>query len=285
MGVYQQIKEKFIMKNAREDWIGYRDQLTDLIIKRMSETSSRSVAVVGAGRCCDIDLGRIVLKADKTFLLDIDRDAMQEAVGSLPSELRKKAEPKTISLTGIEEKDLSFFCDDMITFVRMHGRTLSLDLVRKKLMSGLDVLEDKLVRKEEDLLGILPEASADMILCSGVCSQLFSVLSFFIRSLIHSLPELLPEAAVLEEEANVRIREMDEQVILVIDRALCKAARRVVIFGNEFLPKHPVEGAHQCIWDIRNRLLPEEIHLTWDFNPAEGISYDMLLQICNVYDK
>ena len=34
MGVHQQIREKFIMRNARSDWAAYRDQLTNLVISR-----------------------------------------------------------------------------------------------------------------------------------------------------------------------------------------------------------------------------------------------------------
>ncbi len=375
MGVYHQIKDKFIMQNARADWASYRAQLTDLILQMYPET----VMIVGAGRCNDIDLGKLVgagVGGDndidrgglastgagrcddidpgrrmgegvrRVVLLDVDTDGMQEAAASLPEEQRSKLELRTSSLTGISEDDMEAFCDRMLSYVRSAGRDLSVNSVRGELMSSMDMMESKLdseqkgrldselnrewdhekesrgnseregeqesrqeskqeskreskqESKQEDNLereqkskpadGVpvskasVPESRQDIVICCGVHSQLFSTLSFFVRSLIHSLHDILPGVDVLEGEASERIRRMNDQVIPGINRALYNAAGKCVIFGNEFMPEHPVEGAHQCILDVREHYRPEEAHLTWEFNKAEGISYDMLIQICRV---
>ena len=363
MGVYHQIKDKFIMRNARADWASYRDQLTDLILQMYPET----VMIVGAGRCNDIDLGRLVsVGAERcndndpgrrmsegvrrVVLLDVDTDGMQEAAASLPEEQRSKLELRTGSLTGISEDDMEAFCDRMLSYVRSAGRDLSVEYVRRELMEGMNVLESKLragpdigrdsrpdigrdsrldggldseresekenrsdsereseqeskqeSKQESGLDGELesgqenepaegvsaidalyPESCSDIVVCCGVHSQLFSTLSFFVRSLIHSLQDILPGVDVLEGEVSERIRRMNDQAIPGINRTLYKAAGKCVIFGNEFMPEHPVEGAHQCILDVREHYRPEEAHLTWEFNKAEGITYDMLIQICRV---
>ena len=290
MGVYHQIKDKFIMRNARADWASYRDQLTDLILQMYPET----VMIVGAGRCNDIDLGRLVsVGAERcndndpgrrmsegvrrVVLLDVDADGMQEAAASLPEEQRSKLELRTGSLTGISEDDMETFCDRMLSYVRSTGRDLSVEYVRRELMEGMDNLKGVLA---SDM--IFPEDHPDLVVCCGVHSQLFSTLSFFVRSLLHSLKDILPGVDVLEGEVSERIRRMNDQVIPGINRTLYKAAGKCVIFGNEFMPEHPVEGAHQCILDVREHYRPEEAHLTWEFNKAEGITYDMLIQICRV---
>ena len=351
MGVYHQIKDKFIMRNARADWASYRDQLTDLILQMYPD----SVMIVGAGRCNDIDLGRLVSAGAercndndpgrrmsdgvrRVVLLDVDTDGMQEAAAYLPEEQRSKLELRTGSLTGISEDDMETFCDRMLSYVRSAGRDLSVEYVRGELMEGMDVLESKLRAgpdigrdsrldggldseresekenrsdieresergsgqegKQEDGLdrekkskpadGVLAsdmifhEDHPDLVVCCGVHSQLFSTLSFFVRSLIHSLQDILPGVDVLEGEVSERIRRMNDQVIPGINRTLYKAAGKCVIFGNEFMSEHPVEGAHQCILDVREHYRPEEAHLTWEFNKAEGITYDMLIQICRV---
>ena len=319
MGVYHQIKDKFIMRNARADWASYRTQLTDLILQMYPET----VMIVGAGRCNDIDLGRLVGAGAercndndpgrrmsegvrRVVLLDVDTDGMQEAAVSLPEEQRSKLELRTGSLTGISEDDMETFCDRMLSYVRSAGKDLSVEYVRRELMEGMDVLESKLragpdigrdsrldggldsERENEPAEGVsamdalYPESCSDIVVCCGVHSQLFSTLSFFVRSLIHSLQDILPGVDVLEGEVSERIRRMNDQVIPGINRTLYKAAGKCVVFGNEFMPEHPVEGAHQCILDVREHYRPEEAHLTWEFNKAEGITYDMLIQICRV---
>ena len=93
MSVYQQIKDKFIMKNAWDDWTSYRDQLTDLVIGHLMETQSQestpaSIMIIGAGRCNDIDLQRLVASAENVLLLDLDMEAMHEAVMALPERCR-----------------------------------------------------------------------------------------------------------------------------------------------------------------------------------------------------
>ena len=319
MGVYHQIKDKFIMRNARADWASYRDQLTDLILQMYPET----VMIVGAGRCNDIDLGRLLSTGAercndndpgrrmsegvcRVVLLDVDTDGMQEAAASLSEEQRSKLELRTGSLTGISEDDMEAFCDRMLSYVRSAGRDLSVEYVRRELMEGMDMLESKLragpdigrdsrldggldsERENEPAEGVsemdalYPESCSDIVVCCGVHSQLFSTLSFFVRSLIHSLQDILPGVDVLEGEVSERIRRMNDQVIPGINRTLYKAAGKCVIFGNEFMSEHPVEGAHQCILDVREHYRPEEAHLTWEFNKAEGITYDMLIQICRV---
>ena len=73
------------------------------------------------------------------------------------------------------------------------------------------------------------------VISCGVCSQFFSTLSFFIRSLLHSLQEILPGVEAMEDEVNERIHRMDDHVIPIINRGLRKAARTAVIFGNQYI--------------------------------------------------
>ena len=97
MGVYQQIREKFITKNAWEDWADYRRKLTNLILR----TEPESIMIIGAGRCNDIDLGSVTARVDRAVLLDMDKEAIQDATASLPKELRDKVSCIMVSLTGI----------------------------------------------------------------------------------------------------------------------------------------------------------------------------------------
>lgn len=278
MSVYQQIKDKFIMRNAWEDWASYRLQLTDIILGQ----EPKCVMIVGAGRCNDIDLKRLSDSAEKVICVDVDDEAMRAAAVRLPEALQQKVECRCVSLTGISEADLESFCDTMLMFARAKGKDLTLDYFRTQMIDGLDVLKDKLIRSEEELLEFLPKDSADVSVCAGVHSQLFSTLSFYIRSLIGSLYDIIPNVGSLEAEAGGVICDMNSRVIPIINNALCHTAKRAVIFGNENCPDHPVEGASQCIANVRGYLKPVEKQLEWDFNRAEGIRYDMLIQICDM---
>ena len=277
MSIYQQIKEKFIMKNAREDWAPYRTELTEMILDRDPE----SVMIIGAGHCNDIDLCRIAAAAGRVILLDIDKEATAGAVNMLPEDLRDKVTCKEASLTGISEDDMEGFCDRLMEHAREAGKCHQTEIFREALLTEIDTLEEKLICKEKDLNDLIPKEAAEVVVCCGVCSQLFSSLSFYIRSLLYSLEDILPGVALLEEAFHERIRRMNERIIPAINRAIYKAAGKTAIFGNENMPEAPVEGAYQCIMDVRGAFSPEERHLVWSFNKAQGITYDMLIQICD----
>ena len=278
MSIYQSIKDKFIMKNAWEDWALYRSQLTDLIL----EQNPKSVMIIGAGRCNDYDLRKISSATEKVVLSDVDEDAMKSAVMKLPDDLQKKVECRVISLTGITENDLEIFCERMLMLARTKGRELTLDYFGEQMLSCLEELQESLIQNETDLLKLLPENSEDLLVCCGVHSQLFSTLSFFLRSLISSLNAILPDVSSLESDADKKIRDMNDQTIPIINNVLRRAAGKTLIIGNEYNPGSPVEGAEQCISEVRRVMNPVEKHLLWQFNPSEGIVYDMLIQVCSI---
>lgn len=281
MSFYQQVKEKFILTNAWEDWASYRSHLTDIIL----ENNPKSLMLIGAGRCNDVDLLRISLGCDSVVCIDTDSDAVCAAISKLPDKLQENVSFKEVSLTGIDESDLEHFCNEIIGIIRLEGRNLTDDRLRKHLFSGIESLKDKMFGSEEKLSEKLQDKSVDTVVCCGVHSQLFSTLSFFIRSLISSLGEILQNPEGLENEIYEMIRKMNRDIIPIINRSIYRTARETIIIGNEFSPDNPVEGASQCISQVRSNLNPIEIHLKWEFNRAEGIIYDMLIQICNVRSR
>ena len=285
MSVYQQIKEKFIMKNAWKDWEEYRSQLTDIIL----ETNPESICIIGAGRCNDIDLLRILNTAERVICMDVDYESMLSGTVNLPQNLRQKLELKAISLTGITEQVMERFCNEMLVFVRAGGKNLSYESIREYMLKSIRELEDKMIQNEYALQDILlpqkvdrPESLADVIVCSGVHSQLFSLLSFFLRSFINSIQEIVPDIHEAETEIHKEIRRMNDRIIPLINNSLLSVTGKTVIFGNEYNPQNPVEGAYQCILDVRDRMNPVEKHLIWDFNPIEGIRYEMLIQAVDI---
>ncbi len=286
------------MKHAREDWAKYRTQLSEMIL----DMNPESVMIVGAGRCNDIDLARLTEALDMVVLLDVDSEAMNAAVKLIPEKERAKVECVETSLTGISEEDMERLCEGLLNYARTTGRNLTYDGFRERLMAELDRLSESMIQSEEELLKSMVQSKAelmrrmnkneeelperfqrekvDVLVCSGVHSQLFSMLSFFIRSVISSLADIIPDAKSLEEEAGRRIHDMNNRIIPIINSVLYRNASKAVIFGNEYMPESPVEGAHQCILNVRDNYSPIERTLEWEFNREAGVKYDMLIQIC-----
>ena len=290
--ILNDIKNKFRLVNAYEDWKDYRLLLTDTAIEAGGGDSTKTLSVIGAGCCNDIDIRRLSAAFEKIYLVDCDTEALGEAArksreefcgalvvaGSCDYDV-DKIDLKPISLTGIYEADVSAYFEDTLTALREHGSKLNYEVFKEIFTSKLEVLFEKLITNEKDLADQLPHS--DIILCNGVCSQLFSMISFFIRSVAGSIPDsLFRDAIQAADIVEQKLKNASEAVIPVICKALLKSAN-CVIFGNEYNKDHPVEGAQCCIDTLRQSdSIVNDIEATWSFNRHENVEYNMLLQIC-----
>ncbi|MCR5702151.1 MAG: hypothetical protein K6G76_08420 [Lachnospiraceae bacterium] len=278
----EELKKKFTMTNAADDWTEFRGNLTSLVSHYGTLNGSKKLAIVGAGRCNDLCLVRLLDTYENIVMIDNDSEAMKEAVKDMPVNYLNRIECKEFSITGLYVEDIDRFCLDLFSFVKNAGYSLNMEMYQKHIISGLDRLDEQLIKTPDRIVHVL--GGADVIVCNGVFSQLFSMLLFFISSLSVSIAEsLLPDAEDAIALAEKKLSMISDKVIPIINDALFEAAKDFVIYGNEYDEKRPVEGAHQCIQDIRTRYEDViEEHLDWNFNRKQGVMYDMLISVCNV---
>ena len=279
--ILQEIKKKFELVNAYEDWKDYRQLLTDIVIAACGDDNSKTLAVIGAGYCNDIDLKSLCRHFKEILLVDCDSEALFKVLNGLGDEDAKKVILRPASLTGIEESDLSEFFNDTLTELRKSGKYLTCGEFEEILMTRLDRFLSKIYTTEDEVIKALPRA--DIAVCNGVCSQLFSIVSYFIRSVAAGIPETLFKGALdVADRAELKLKISNNVVVPAIVNAIINMTGECVIFGNENSPKHPVEGAYQCIEAVKKSgCLIKEYEAKWNFNRKHNIEYNMLLQICN----
>lgn len=277
--ILDDIKQKFRLPDAYEDWREYRQLLTDTVIECGNGDQSKTIAIIGAGRCNDIDLKALCRHFEIITLVDCDSDAMNEAVAKLTDDEAKRVEINSTSLTGINETDINLYFESVLSAVRNQGYKLTYDSFEEIILSELEIFKDKLPTSYEILIKELPKR--DIVLCNGVFSQLFSAISFFVRSVAGSIPDSLFTGAMqAADRLEQELKSMNNVVIPVICKALIQSANDYVIFGNECLKTDPVEGAGQCIEAVRNSgRTVKEFECLWDFNRREKVTYNMLIQV------
>ena len=277
--ILDDIKQKFRLPDAYEDWREYRQLLTDTVIECGNGDQSKTIAIIGAGRCNDIDLKALCRHFEIITLVDCDSDAMNEAVAKLTDDEAKRVEINSTSLTGINETDLNLYFESVLSAVRNQGYKLTYDSFEEIILSELEIFKDKLPTSYEILIKELPKR--DIVLCNGVFSQLFSAISFFVRSVAGSIPDSLFTGAMqAADRLEQELKSMNNVVIPVICKALIQSANDYVIFGNECLKTDPAEGAGQCIEAVRNSgRTVKEFECLWDFNRREKVTYNMLIQV------
>lgn len=278
--ILQDIKQKFRLVNAYEDWKDYRQMLTDMVIDLTRGDKVKTVALIGAGYCNDIDINRLCGQYKEIILADCDSEALDKVFHGLVEEDADKVILKPISITGITESDVSVFFTDTLTRLQGRGKYLTCNEFEDILMINLDRLLGKMYITEDEVMKVLPQA--DITVCNGVCSQLFSVISYFIRSVAASIPEALFKGAMdVADRAEQRLKSKNDMIIPAIVNAILNSAGDYVIFGNEYSKERPVEGAYQCIEAVaKSGHVIKECKATWSFNRNENIEYQMLLQVC-----
>ncbi len=277
-----ELKKKFTMSDAAADWAEYRENLTSLVSHYGTLNDSKKLAIVGAGRCNDLGIVRLLDTYENIVMIDNDSAAMKEAVKDMSVDYLNRIECKEFSITGLYEEDIDRFCLNLLSFVKNAGNTLNMEMYRQCIISELDRLDEQMIKTPDKIVSTL--SGADVIVCNGVFSQLFSMISFFISSLSFSVAEsILPDAMKVVTLAEKKISIISDKVIPIINEALFETATDFVIYGNEYDEGRPVEGSHQCIQDIRVRYEDViEEHYNWNFNKKQGVTYDMLISICNV---
>ncbi len=277
--ILDDIKQKFRLPDAYEDWREYRQLLTETVIECAKGDNSKTIAIIGAGRCNDIDLKGLCWHFESITLVDCDSTAMNEAVSKLTGDEAKRVEINNTSLTGINETDLNLYFERVLLAVRNEGYSLTYDSFGEIILSELEIFKDKLPTSYEILIKELPKR--DIVLCNGVFSQLFSTISFFVRSVAGSIPDSLFTGAMqVADRLEQELKSMNNAVIPVICKALIQSANDYVIFGNEYLKADLVEGAGQCIEAVRNSgRTVKEFECLWDFNRREKVTYNMLIQV------
>ena len=291
------VRQEFNIPDAFENWRVYREKVTDLILAHPAEGSGtagaaeetgkaeemeeKSLLVLGAGRCCDIDLGRLRGTFSKVVLVDTDLSAMRETLRRYGLEADPGVQLRKVSVTGIGEEDTAQFADTLFRYVCAWQGLMTEEEYRQTALGLLDRMEEKLFSSPEDFRPVFPE-QYDTVACFGLHSQLFSLLSRIYRVITANVSEQLFGGRPLDEtQFHDRIRRWNAALIPLLDRAMLTAAKRHLTVGCEYSPGAPVEGAFQCLRDFEV-LAPdaERVLLRWPFDPARGKEYEVLAVSC-----
>ena len=300
MSIFESIKNEFRIPDAYENWSSYRKALTDIIIGNdMIEKNhtknkegyidgdtlcNRSIAILGAGPCNDIDLLRVHEEYKQITLMDVDDKGMQDALDRYGLRHSSGISLKAVSLTGLTDEITESFFNRLYLYIVDRGKNLTeADFQERTLMEFKEV-EDKLYKNTRDFSMVLPEAAYDTVVSVGLHSQLWSVLSYSWHILAGNVSEqLLGGRPVDPDPFHDHLRDVDDTFIPMMNTAILQASKHRVLFSSEYDPNNPSEGAWQCIKDVRKRYTGGEIELMestleWPFFPEQRRKYTMLIQ-------
>ena len=290
MNIFESIKNEFSIPDAYTNWKNYRRELTDMILRSeeregiSSENDHKTLAILGAGPCNDLNLNRLAKHFSHIDLIDLDSESVRVGVRHQGQEHCHKIHIKEGTLTGVTKEMTERFFNRLYMYLVEKGRTLTeADFIRRSL-EEFEILEKSIRKSPEDFGVILPEKSYDMVVAAGLHSQLWSILSYSWHILAGNVSEqLLGGRPVDPDPFHDHLRDVDDTFIPLMNTAILQASKHRVLFSSEYDPNNPSEGAWQCIKDVRKRYTGGEIELMestleWPFFPEQRRKYTMLIQ-------
>ena len=261
MNLYDQLLGLQVIEDAYLEWRTYRKQLTDFIIQEAK--GNESIAILGAGRCNDIDLKRILAYFNEVTLVDKDKKAMEVGIC--------KHEIVNLNHIGMSEEDYRVYAYILIKEVRKLGMNTNVHELAKVALKALEWLEEKVEKINIDL----GRACYETTVVVGVHSQLLSMLEWIWHIILQTIKQ---------DESCVRaqIIRMNEKYIRRFNDLLIGATKKRMIIGCEkerIGRSGSIQGAVQSMDDLNRRMrcgeisLLNETQLEWEFNKKQGIVY------------
>lgn len=271
--LYHKLNNMLNLPNAYEEWEDYRNKVTNYIIEHSEK--GRSIAILGAGRCNDIDLK--AFKEHFSFITLFDRDevAMKEALVRYGLENDPDVDIQVCDFVGISDNDYSSYADLMITEMNKKGKETDLDVVAPLMLEKLDQIFEK-TRSHESNIGI---QQYDYAVALGLHSQLLNMLVWIWAVGLSNIGKT-------ERSVEDKIKKEDLYQVKKLNDDINMLVRKGFFIGCEMSRigmKGGVEGALQAMADINKR---NEKHLLkilnaatlmWPLNKKENISYQMCL--------
>lgn len=273
MNLYDQLLQLQVIHNAYTMWANYRKQLTDYLIQHTQEGSS--LAILGAGRCNDLDLKKLATHFKTITLIDKDEGALKEGLTLYELEHSPNVLTKEVDFVGITSKDYRHYADTLVNKVRESGMNTNIEDLASTGQAYLEYLFNKTLRLPLDL----GEELYDYTVILGVHSQLISMLEWIWRIILETINQD-------EETVRDTLMYMNDAAVQKLNEAVFKVTRDTLFMGfeKERLGRvGTIQGAIQGVEDIESRIKREKVkcvdllHIQWPFNEAEGVSFNMAL--------
>lgn len=271
--LYRKLSDMLIFPNAYEEWADYREKVTDYIIEHSEE--GRSIAILGAGRCNDLDLAKLKKHFSFISLFDRDEEGMTEALKRYGLEDDPDVDIVVRDFVGISDEDYAEYADLMIKELNKKGRDTDLEDVAPLMIEKLEEIFKK-TREHQADIGI---QQYDYATALGLHSQLLNMLVWIWAVGLSNIgkSEKTVEERIKQEDLY-QVKKMNDDINMLVRKGFflgCEMSR----LGT----KGGVEGALQAMGDINKRnekkllKINNAATITWPLNQKENIIYQMCL--------
>lgn len=272
--LYDQLKETMYIPGAYDKWQQYRQEVTGIILE---ECHCKSVLIVGAGNCNDIDIKEISECFESVTLFDRSYNGIEDS--NIIADSYDNVTYVTGDILGISDDSYRRLCQDVQEYIAINMDGFSMKALADKYITLISDIY-------KNVMPIIPfkTDSFDMVVCIGVHSQINNMLAWMWEAY---------ESALGQQDVRVHqyISRENDRIIKDFNDKLFDIAKKHIVIGAEQGRKGikgAVEGAHQCILDVQRRINEYsyiDVNLSvidWPFDVERDIVYQMLIASVDV---
>ena len=295
-----EIFDRFTKRSSKDDeyndWEGYRDQLTEFVIRNTDPGSS--LLILGAGKCNDLDLKKLAEHCGSIVLSDYRPETAEEAFRQYGLESSDRLRFAESDYVGITDEDYISYTDLLIRIMEKL-RDCPEDSLEDAAGRELHDLRDELERiygdneaYEIDLGGGI----YDNAVIAGVHSQLnnsFRGIFQYARKDIEDSGGTVRFAEELNAAVFETTRKHTVDLVRRFNKAVFSSVRNGVIYGNEkriiYVPtgeESPVigtvDGARQAIEEAEGYAAADQMGCLWPLSRRRNIKFEMDIRYIDV---
>lgn len=276
MTLYDTLVENQYMENAYFDWKEYRESLTLYLKEQIPK--GRTVAILGAGMCNDIDLDLLIDHVKELFLVDKMKINHVDIFSHYTNANKKKEKVKFLEMdfVGITQEEYRIFSERLIQLVQIEKERTNIKDLAKMVSLHMKELYQKALKREI----FATELSFDYIIAVGLHSQLNNLFAWMWEEVLRSLAQT--DSFVFQFIASY-----NEQFIKKFHDKLLKYTVEGIIIGCEIQrvgKKDLIQGSIQAFDDINQRIAKNELicidqaYIYWPFDITQEIVFDVELR-------
>ncbi len=244
--IFKRISNTYKITDAHDRWSGYRQRVTDYLLKYIEH--GKTVAILGAGSSNDIDLKRLYEHSGNLTLVDKDIKAMNDAIsryGLIDSPGIKLVEKDFVGISDERYKKIIGIC------LWHHKEHSSTEEISHEVINELESIFEEINARDIDL-GI---SRHDYVVAIGLFSQLYSMIIHiwdYMQLLFREKDESVAERCALQNDVFIP--------------RFCKALENIAserLFAGaeawEIDHQCAVQGASQAIEFFKNTTTPEDL--------------------------
>ena len=271
--LYLKLRSMQNIPDSFENWKEYRKKLTEYMINHSE--NDRSIAILGAGQCNDIDLKQLKEHFFSITLIDRDEDAMKAALEKYDLSDDPDVEIVVKDFVGITDEMYYEYADLIISEINKEGLNSNVDKIAEIISEKLDEIFN-IISSYNPELGI---QQYDYVAAIGIHSQLVNMLIWIWAVALANLKKT-------EKTVEQKAKQYDSFLVKKFNDQILIMARKGVFFGLEMARKGTtggVEGALQAVGDLYGRNEEKKVKLegiasvTWPFDLSQNIEYQMCL--------